>query len=270
MKVEVKPIEIPRWHGKSGQEDIRRPVVIQALVDTEKMEYATGLDNEKKFKDNKTEEAYYSKLLGQDLSKTFIPGKVHPFWDDTVSAVKLENNTMFFDPEKPLDYIKIKIMKASKYVANSMKDYEEGKFPFATHVIFDEAEEVEIRASKIELKKQAMAACNGLSKDRKIQLILILTGKNIKGKSDNFVEVELDKLIEGKAKDVVTVLNKDVAETAIKATVMEAIQKNVIRNIAGKLSYMELPLGFDVDEAVRLLNNLDQQELLIRIRAEIS
>jgi hypothetical protein len=37
-------------------------------------------------------------------------------------------------------------MKGSKLVANSMKELDEGKWPEATHVIFDESEEVSYKS----------------------------------------------------------------------------------------------------------------------------
>jgi hypothetical protein len=269
MKIEVKPIESKRWHGKTKQENFKRPIVIQAFVDTDTMRYCTGLDNKEEFKDGLTEEAYYGKLLNQDLSSYYNVDKVHPFWDSTSAQVRLENHSMFFDTEKPSDYVKIKIMKSSKYVANSMKEYEEGLYPLATHVIFDEQEEIELKATKVEMKKKAIIKCEKLSKDRKIQLIMILSGKNLKGKSDNFIEVELDKLIESKAKLVLNLLKEDVKTTTTKALVLEAMAKNIIRTTEGKLTYLELSLGYDVDDAVKFLTNVEQQELFIRIQSEL-
>ena len=45
MKIQVKPIETKTWHGKTGKESFKRPIIIRALLDTDKMEYATGLDD---------------------------------------------------------------------------------------------------------------------------------------------------------------------------------------------------------------------------------
>ena len=50
---------------------------------------------------------------------------------------------MIFDTSNPLDFIKMRVCKASRFVANSWKEFEEGLFPEATHVIFDESEEIE-------------------------------------------------------------------------------------------------------------------------------
>ena len=44
--VEVKPIEVQKWHKKTGAESFTRPKKIQALVDPTTMKYATGLSKE--------------------------------------------------------------------------------------------------------------------------------------------------------------------------------------------------------------------------------
>jgi len=86
----------------------------------------------------------------------------------------LPNATKIFDTNKPLDEIAIKMLKASELVANSLKEYEEGKFPFATHVIFDEREEVQIKASKISIKKEAIIESSKLSRVKKLNLLELL------------------------------------------------------------------------------------------------
>ena len=104
------------------------------------MTYCTGLTPE--------EEKTYGDKLKADLSKQFSIDTPHPFWDSKMAETKLENRTQFFDTSNPLDFIKIKYIKQSKYVANSAKEYEEGLFPEATHIIFDESEEVDVKATK--------------------------------------------------------------------------------------------------------------------------
>lgn len=274
-KIEVRPIERVRWHGKTGKESFKRPVTIMALVNSRTGKYDTGLNYDEPFKapdntENLTEAQYYGKLIGQDLSNIYTPGKPHPFWDNPSSAIKLENSTMIFDTSNPLDYIRVKVMKASKYVANSMREYQEGKYPLATHVISDEAEEVEIKATKVEMKKKATIEASKLPKERKVQLIHIIAGKNLKGKSDDFIEVEMDNLVENFTKDLLFWMKADKKTVKVRDEVLEALKKNVLRRNAGKVRYREIELGFDVDEAVDFLSQDVNQELLIRIEQEIS
>jgi len=86
MKIEVRPIEKQRWHNKKGAESFTRPKTLNVLIDSEKRQYATGLDYVNKVyqdRDDKriklTEAEYYGKLLGVDLSANYIEGRLHPF-----------------------------------------------------------------------------------------------------------------------------------------------------------------------------------------------
>ncbi len=281
-KVEVRPISREKWHGKTGKESFTRPKKLQALVDGITRRYATGLDEEKrKYKTDPitreplaegsylTEVEYYSKLLKADLSSQFIEGVPHPFWDSSAAVIKLENNTMIFDDEVPLDHIKIQIMKASKFVANSQREFDEGLYPEATHVITDEREEMEVLASKVEKEEELVIAASKLSKDRKIQIIMILAGKNLKGKSDNFVKVELRKLIKDKPDDMLRYINKDEEDVSLVATIREAIEKGILRKEGHKYMYFDSLIGNDESEVVDYLKAIENQEFKLRILSQL-
>ena len=270
MKVQIRPIPVRRWHGKTGNESFTRPKVIQALVDPDSMTYATGLTEE--------EEKNLGERLKVDLSKQFLIDKPHPFWDSKMGEVSLDNRTMIFDTDNPIELIRIKICKNSKYVANSMKEYEEGLFPEATHVIFDESEEIEEKASRIEIKKKAVMETAKLSKGKKVELIMVLSAdgsdylraKNLKGKSDNFIEVELDKVIENKSADVLRYLKMDKDELATNALVLEALQKNVLEKVGHKIMYHESILGQDIYDVIKYMNAPENQEFKLRILSQVN
>lgn len=270
MKVQIRPIPVRRWHGKTGNESFTRPKVIQALVDPDSMTYATGLTEE--------EEKTLGERLKVDLSKQFLIDKPHPFWDSKMGEVSLDNRTMIFDTDNPIELIRIKICKNSKYVANSMKEYEEGLFPEATHVIFDESEEIEEKASRIEIKKKAVMETAKLSKGKKVELIMVLSAdgsdylraKNLKGKSDNFIEVELDKVIENKSADVLRYLKMDKDELATNALILEALQKNVLEKVGHKIMYHESILGQDIYDVIKYMNAPENQEFKLRILSQVN
>lgn len=283
MKIQIRPIEKSSWHGKKGVESFTRPKVVRALVDVETLTYKTGLDYENRIfedpkdKSNKlTEAEYYGKLLKVDLSNNFHTEEAHPFWDSRMSAFKLENRTMILDTKNPMDYVKWKMLKQSKFVANSIAEYEKGYYPEATHVIFDEQEDIEIKATRIAIKKQAYSKVEKLSKGQKIELIMILSAdgdyikaKNLKGMSDNFVEVELDKIVDNKPSLVLEYLKNDKATNTTKALVLESLQKNVLRKEGHKIMYHESVIGEDLDSAVHYLNKPENQELKIRLQSQI-
>lgn len=284
-KVQVRPISTKRWHGKTDHESFTKAKVISALVDPNSMTYATGLNyNDKIYEDvdnpkNKVTEAdYYAKLLKADLSNQFNLEEPHPFWDSKMAKVRLENRTQIFDiKNNPLDFVKVKIMKDSKYVANSLKEYEEGMYPDATHVIFDESEDIEVKASKVAIRNEAIVKANALSIGQKIELVLILSGgedyiraKNLKGKSNNFVEVELAALIDDKPGEVLRHMKMDKTDTGNTALVLEALQKHVLVKDGHKIKYHDSVLGQDIQDVVLYLNVPENQEFKLRLMEQVN
>jgi hypothetical protein len=263
VKVEVRPIESKRWHNKTGQESFTRPKKIQALVDGNTMKYATGLSAE----DIKE---LAKKNVNYDLSDNYNSDTPHPFWDSGMAVIKLENNTMFFDMANALDYIKVRVMKASKYVANSMAEYDQGAWPEATHVIFDEAEQASVLASKVEQKNTAVIESSKLSLDRKVQLILVLGGKNMKNQSADFVAVELDKIVQKDPGEFLRHLNMDKKTTASHALVLEALQKSVLRREGQRIFHMDSPLGIDEIEVAEYLSKEENQDIKMLILSKIN
>ncbi len=145
--VEIRPVDKVKWHGKKGHENFTQPVLIECLFDPITGNYATGLnDDDRKRLEKKT---------GYDLSDAYGTTP-HPFWNSPTARIKLPAMTSIFDTSRAIDEIKVHVLKASKFVANSMREYEEGLFPEATHIIYDEAEEVKVKATKIQRKRKAM------------------------------------------------------------------------------------------------------------------
>jgi len=274
MKIVIKPLPRNRWHDKKGKESFTRPIRLNALADPDTMKYATGLDYNEKIYDDPfdsnapkiTEAEYYGKLLRRDLDNSFIPNRPHPVWDDITMSVKLEDNTIFLNSDNPLEYIKIKICKASKFVANSLKDYEEGFFPYATHYIYDEQEESEKEATKTELRTQATLKCAELSREKKLQIVLIVAGKNLYNKSDKFLAVELEKTINNNAQEVLNILNLDKDYISTLSLVKRALDALVLKQSGHKIMYYESVIGIDEEDAAKYLMKEENQDLKIRIQ----
>lgn len=262
MRIEVRPLPNEKWHGKKGEESFARPQKLNPLVDSRTMKYATGL--------NPKEEEEFGKALDQDLSAHYVPGQEHPFWDSPLAAIKLENSTMFFDTNIPLEAVKIKAMKASKFIANSMKDVNEGKYPEATHVIYDESEEVEEKASKIGLKQKAIVEQSKLTETRKLQIILIIDGKDLKGQSPEFITVALSDLIDKDPSEVLRYIEQDKKEVLNHALVIECIQKNVLRKEGHKIMYHSSVIGTDELDAAEYLMDAENQDLKLRLMKAVN
>ena len=263
MKIEIRPIEQKRWHGKQGAENFTRPKKISALIDPSTREYATGLTP-------KEAEEYGAKLK-KDLSPTFNPEVPHPFWDSTEATLKLENSTMFLDLNLILNKIKYAFAKKSKYIANSLREYEEGLYPDATHVIYDEKEEAVVKATKIELRNQAITETAKLTKDRKVEIILILAGKNLKEQSDSFITVAMNDLIEKQPSEVVRYIQmKDKGLVTLTALVLECLQKSVLVKKGHNIMYHDSILGTDEAEVAKYLSDDMNQDLKLRLMGAIT
>ena len=275
MKIEIRPIATKRWHGKEGEDSIQRPTKLYPLADPATMQYATGLSYTGKYdhpdnKGNLTEAEFYGRLLKQDLSPQFDKNTPHPFWDSPQAAIVLDNKPVFLDTSKTLDYIRHKVARASKYIANSKKEYDEGKFPYATHVIFTEEEDKEEKASKIAIKNKVIVKLQSMSAGAKIQLATILTGKTCKKQSANYIDVILDEEINKNAKDVLRYMEMDKTDISIHALVLEALHFNVLRKIKHQIFYQDSMIGMDVLDVVDYLKQEDNQELKLRIIAAIN
>lgn len=277
MIIEVRPIEREKWHGKKGEESFQRPVTIRALYDPAIMGYATGLNYKDPFnatdnQENLTEAQYYGRLLKYDLSNVYNPEESHPFWDSSLGAIKLENKTMILDLSKPLNYVRYKIMVSSKYVANSIQDYEKGLYPEATHYIYNEKEDIEKKATKANLIKQAYTKASEITKAKKIEIINILEDANLKGQSDNFIEVTLARLIDTKAKDVLNIMNMNSEDTSLHSMILEALQKSVLRKERNKdaILYFGEPIGTDIYDTIQNLKKEENQDLKLRILESIN
>lgn len=263
MLVEVRPRAIQKWHGKKNKESFAMPKVVEALYDEATGKLATGL--------TETEAKQYGALLGGvDLSDTFNVETPHPFWGSKPGMIKLDNMTMVFNTDRPLDAVRVKLMKASKYVANSQKELDEGLWAEATHVIFDEEENVEIKASKIALADKCVVIKSKMSLDDKASMVQILAGKTVRGRSANFIEVELKDIIDNKPEEFLKYFNMGKEEVYTRATVLEAIHKNVLTREGTGVYYMGDVLGIDVEETIEWFKNPQNQKLKVAIMERLT
>lgn len=262
MLVEVKPIPEKKWHGKTGAESFKQPFVLECLYDTALGAYATGLTPE--------DEKKYGALLGVDLSNKFNANEPHPYFSTAPAKIRLANQTTIFNDEKPSDYVKIKMLKASRFVANSQKELDEGKWPDALFVIHDEYEEVEIKATKVQRKNQCIAIAAKMSLEEQTQILQIMSKKPLKGRSQNFITVELDKVIEEQSSEFIRLSKMDKGEVYIRATILEALHKNVLTKESGAIYYMGERLANDYEEAVQWFLDPQNSKMKVTIMEKLT
>lgn len=261
--VEVKPIERERWHGVKGKDVFTRPTTIEALISLRTGQFATGLSEEDRTR--------LEKGTGYNLSPDYMVGKPHEFWNSPAAQVKLEYKTNIFNTSIAQDEIKVKLMKASDLVANSMKEYEEGKFPNALYVIYDEQEEIELKASKASVKRKVILESSKLTKTRKAEIVQIILGISVRNQSDDYVDLKLDDAVEqAGAEKVLNLIQRDKTRTSIHALVLEGIYKNVLRKEGTAVYYMDDQIGFDVESAVDYFIDPKNQAMKAQILEKIN
>jgi len=160
-------------------------------------------------------------------------------------------------------------MRASNRVANSMKEYTEGLFDEATHVIYDEKEELEVLASRIELKESAIVKVRDISEEKKINIVKILSGKNLTGSKPSTVKVHLSKLIDTDAKAVHRQLERDEDSIVVEALVLNCVASNILLKKGHKYYYYNDFIADSVEGLVDYFKNEENQQLRFTLVAKL-
>lgn len=256
-QIEIRPVQKQTWHNNKDVEAIKGYHIIEPIWDQATGKLKTGLTEE--------QEKKYSQKLAEDISsKDYIPTDPHPFWSFR-GKVKLESSPMFFNPEIPLDFVRIQMLKEHPSVANSLKEYEEGKFPDATHIIFDEEEEVTNRASKVQTLINATKKISSMSNKERTDMLWILSGKNVKGKSADFIEVTLYTEVEKDPSRFLEELQVDKKTRDSKALILECLFRGILRKDAYGVYFMDEKIGDSVNLLATELNEADKNHIKIKL-----
>lgn len=272
MKIEIKPVDVIRWHGHTGKDSFKRALGCRAYLNSATRKYAVEFSDKKYTIPGSTkkvsEQEYLESQLGVSLDTTFT-GEPHPVYDGKLGLIKLEDSTMLLNIDLPKNLLHYRILQTSSKVANSLADYEEGLFPEATHYIVDKEGEAEVKATKIEKRNRAIIESGKLSAERKVEIIMVLTGQNVASNSTDFITVELNKIIEKQTDAFLNVIERDKTEVGMEAVVIQAINKGVLVKDGPKIKYFDSVLGLDVESVAVYLAQPDNQEVLIRIKEQI-
>ena len=273
-KITVKPIEKVDWRGNPVDKAIPRPVVYEILPGKDG-QYATGLDDsELKYDDptnpdskrKLTERGYYEALLGENMPNFFIPSKhKDTYWAKKASRLTLDYVTQTFDTSNPRDYVRWKNMKASRFVANSLEDYNKGFYPDATHYIHNEEEEMEEKAKRTEVRNQAYKEIFKMTKARKLDLVLVLMQKDMSEQTDDFLTVAVSELAEKKSQEVLEFSQRDKEDSGLHAKIISLNLKNHIIQKEGKYMFGDIFLGITIPQVIEFLKNERNQEIKIAL-----
>lgn len=257
--VRIKPLDLEKWHGKHGQESFAQPKGLEVLYDSATGKYATGLTDEEAEK--------YGKLLGVNLSNVFNPNEPHPYWSTQAAKIKLPNKLMVLHIDRPQDYVKWKNLLANKRVANSLHDYNMGRYPDATHYIEDEQAEVAEKANKFQQIQAAHKLAAKMSNDQKAAIVRIIMDVPVNKNSSDFIDVKLGEIFEDKAMlaKFVTYANIDKKELTLRAQLLDCIYRNILTKEGSSIHYMGDQIGFDFEDTVKYFLDPQNQSLKIAI-----
>ena len=235
----LKPIITEKWHGlhKVGRTKFQDTQdVIQVLYDRKKGALATGLDNDA--------ETRLSSSLGVSLANN----SANEFWHEF--KIKLMDQTMIFDTSKPMEELQVYVLKASKFIANSQKELDAGKWPNAKYVIYDEKTELEKQAAEVEIKAKAIDTFNKLSSEKKLDM-LKLYGKAAENSSNDFVYTKLYEIVENNPADFMRQATRSPEEIKVKALIFDLEKIGILRRKGTAYLYNDQQVGFDYEDTVK-------------------
>ena len=253
--VYVKPIVRKKWHGlnelgRSKFQDTSD--VLMALYDSRIGKMATGLDQD--------DEVRLGSALGADLSSS------SEYWE--TFKVKLKDQTMIFNTSIPLQELQVKLLQASKFVANSQREIDGGKWPQAKYVIYNETQELEKEANAVEFKAKAVELFNKLSSEKKEDLLKIY-GKFVENSSRDFVYTRLFEIVDNNPVEFMKTATLTPEEIKIRALIFDLERTGILRRKNAAYLYNDQQLGFDFDNTVEVLLDPMKQELLVKLKSDL-
>lgn len=236
--------------------------------------YADVLTNdEKKFLEWK---------LGLESGALSVYKKQDNFWDDSnphgIGRVELTKGDNYFDKSKPLDYIRLAILrKYDDIIAPSMQVLQDK--PKATYkfVIINESDSTKSANANVTIKAQAYKAFGKIedNKDKMRVIIEIIDGRPVATNSKlEYLQSKIGELIESNTKLFLNVVNDPLLDN--KILIKKAIEAGIIANRGNYLYYKKdnTPLCNNGEEptlniAAKFLSLPKNQELKFSIEAKL-
>lgn len=255
------------WHELPEGNDFDRPIKVEAAIDPVSRRYQVAMNDEQL--------AELGKKLGTDLSTTVKYDdegniKPHPVYNNTMGWPVLHRNDMMLNTDKELEHLHYGILLASPFVASSKEAHDLGEKPLATHYVYSEEMQMEKRAKTIDLKRTAQQKALEMSREEKLQVLLLLTKQSWRDKSDQFINVKIDDLLESSPKDFVKYASMKKDELFSTALISECIYKGILTKAGEGILFGGERLGFDMEDSIKYLQDPVNQPLKLRLMELIS
>lgn len=255
-RVVVKPIIVEGWPPMLAEQNRNKfdgtYDFIMALYSKSLGRLATGLSQE--------EETYFARELGVE---SLSPTSTNEFWHDF--RIKMEDRAMIFNMAKPRDYLAVKLLEASDLVANSLAEFNKGKWPSARYVIYDETQELEQENAQIDKKVRALQLFQEMTPAKRIRVLKVY------GKSPALITPEMAykrcyELVEDDPERFTKTATMDDEEMMVRALMFDLERAGVLRREGPAVLYNDQRIGFDYEDAVRNLLHPKSQELVLKFK----
>lgn len=258
MLVEIRPIELDSkaW-APSQDKSFKRPVYVQAAIKNGQYQVDITPARLKELEG----------ITGYDLSLNTSNVGPHPFWDDVVARVKLENHTELFDTADPLVEIKMGILRAHPTVANSVEEYHEDKWPDAEFVIFDRQADTEIKSRKASKVFESGERVRNMTPDMKKSIILIMTGEDVSGQTDKYLDGTLLGIIEKDLDKFLKFAEMEIEDLADQAMIVKALDHDILTESDSRVFFNDVELGFGQSGALEFLRDSKNYKLRDSIKS---
>lgn len=230
----------------------------------------------------KEEKKFLEWQLGLEPNALSIYNRNNNFWDDAnplgVGRVELTKGDNYFDKSKPLDYIKLAILRSYKdIIAPSIQALQDK--PKATYrfVMISENDSTKDANTKVTIKAQAYKEFGKIEDDKdKMRVIIeLMDGRPTAANSKlEYLQGKIGELIESNTKLFLTIVRDSLLDN--KVLIKKAIEAGIIANRGNYLYYKadNSPLCGNGEEptlnnAAKFLNLPKNQELKFTIEAKV-
>ena len=266
FRIEIRPIEDRkgvREYSKELEMVASKHVIAPYLQGGSNM-FATGLNDDDL-------EYLAEQKCPYDLNPIYQEGKPS-FWLSQMIKIELPVTPLFLHPYRSiLDFLKWKYLLVSSYVYKNKEEIKTGSKTGATHYIYNESEDIQIKAAEIESKQSLAIKLSKLTLEKKRNLILIIFNENTENKDDNYLSVRLDDAMQSKdtKEKLEYLLVEDDSLINLKALIKKAVGKNVIRRTKEGYFHFENNLGVLEEDVIKYLLKPTSQEVLLSIQTKI-
>lgn len=257
----VKPIEKPKWYKNEQANFIIRPTKFQCAVDKNTRKYLLDCSEEERLE--------LQDITGFDLSLNFKMTENHPFFDEEISHITLKHGINIFNTDDPLDRIKLYILKGHPMVANSVEEYEKTKNPEYKFIIYNEEEEDKIKSSKKAVKRNAILELSKLPTDRKIEVYRIMTGKELKNQSVEFIDMKLEEVLEKETERFLRIINTKPEDLTTQSLIIQLINARILSKEGDIIKYGDFLIGSDMTTAIAFMKDKKNQPLKLQLQEKL-